>query len=74
MNIRARLAQLSRWINDKWLRGQQGESLSGRAWRLRDERLAWAQLRIWIDLVFVVLGEPGHCRRTHEDERAAIGG
>jgi len=55
--------------------GSPAESISGRAYREAQDPCSglWKRVRWWIDAVFRVLGEPDHCRTTHELdlERAA---
>lgn len=47
--------------------GSPAESISGRAYReAQAGSEAWARAQRWIDAGFRVLGEPEHCRRTHE--------
>ena len=45
------------------LGGHPSESLSARAWRLRDEPF-WSEARVIIDTLFWF--DPDHCRRTLE--------
>jgi chloramphenicol 3-O-phosphotransferase len=49
-------------LDGEW--GQPDETLSARAWRVRDAHPGWAR---WIDRIF--FWKPGHCRASYESEQ-----
>ncbi|WP_167522297.1 pseudouridine synthase [Dissulfurirhabdus thermomarina] len=71
MRISQVLIALDQLVNTLcwWLPGGcwADETLSSRAWRLRDE-VPW--LRRWIDRIF--WWQPAHCRQAYESERRRL--
>lgn len=55
-----------------WARGEgfgmADETLSARAWRLRDRAATWGRFQRALDRVFGFLGDPDHCQTSFFSE------